>query len=387
MDTGNDSTPHKPAGMTKKSRLGFGITVAIVIVGALLIRGRQMMSQRNNIQTGVEEGTVKLSHQLDNTPKAEKLKLLLEAVNDPSPGIRFAAVDSLAEFKNTAVADVVENAFKDSASTVRTRAVETLFTIDPERGFRLCIAAMQDEDTWVRQAAVMQLIVYGRKHMTEAKRATFQLIALLDDPEPTLPSITAGFLHKLYDKPWVMRKGVGGEERKKVIQTWKEWWDKEKISFPVDALIASIRNINPTRTDPAPEYRLKDVDGNYISSGDQKGKLTFVNFWGTWCPPCQAEVPYLARIYLENRDKGFDMIGIALSEKNGPAGLKKWCLDHGMLYRQAEATDAVTDAFGHIDEVPVSLLIDGEGRIRRHWEGERDYETFHRAIAEVQKGN
>ena len=80
-----------------------------------------------------------------------------------------------------------------------------------------------------------------------------------------------------------------------------------------------------------------------------------------------------------NRDK-LEVIGIALSEQNGADGLRKWCSLHGVTYRQALATDAIREAFGHIDEVPVSILIDSEGKIVRRWEGERDFRTFNLAV-------
>ena len=51
-----------------------------------------------------------------------------------------------------------------------------------------------------------------------------------------------------------------------------------------------------------------------------------------------------------------------------------------MAYRQALATNAVLEAFDDIEEVPVSILLDGNGQIRYRWEGERDFDTFRAAI-------
>src|SRR5262249_27356219 len=143
---------------------------------------------------------------------------------------------------------------------------------------------------------------------------------------------------------------------------------------------ADVPPIRPARSDPAPSFDLPDVEGRPVRLADQRGRLTLLNFWGTWCPPCQQEIPDLVRMDATYRAKGLDIVGIALSEKDGAAGLKRWCAAHGVTYRQALATHAVQEAFGDIHEVPVSVLIDAQGRIRYRWEGERDYATFQAAV-------
>jgi peroxiredoxin len=138
--------------------------------------------------------------------------------------------------------------------------------------------------------------------------------------------------------------------------------------------------LRPVRADPAPDFRLPDVDGREISRSGQRGRITLLNFWGTWCPPCLEEVPDLVKLDAFYKERGVDLIGIALAEKNGAAGLRKWTRMHGMEYRQALADDAVLEAFDDIEEVPVSVLLDGAGQIRYRWDGERDFNTFRAAI-------
>jgi hypothetical protein len=88
----------------------------------------------------------------------------------------------------------------------------------------------------------------------------------------------------------------------------------------------------------------------------------------------------LVRVDRDFRSRGVDVIGIALSERDGANGLRKWCKAHGVAYRQALATEPVLQAFGDIHEVPISILIDQAGEIRNRWDGERDYATFRAAI-------
>ncbi len=42
----------------------------------------------------------------------------------------------------------------------------------------------------------------------------------------------------------------------------------------------------------APAFALQDINGNTVSLADYRGKVVFVNFWATWCPPCRAEIPH-----------------------------------------------------------------------------------------------
>ena len=65
---------------------------------------------------------------------------------------------------------------------------------------------------------------------------------------------------------------------------------------------------------PAPELRLDDLEGKPLSLGDFKGKVVFVNFWATWCGPCQDEIPSLIELQNKYASKGFTVVGIAMDE-------------------------------------------------------------------------
>ncbi|WP_307524118.1 TlpA disulfide reductase family protein [Pedobacter sp. W3I1] len=48
--------------------------------------------------------------------------------------------------------------------------------------------------------------------------------------------------------------------------------------------------------------QFKDINGNLIDLGDLKGKIIFLNFWATWCPPCRAEMPSISKLYAQFKD-------------------------------------------------------------------------------------
>lgn len=194
---------------------------------------------------------------------------------------------------------------------------------------------------------------------------------------------SSGALRAITRKPWILRKRDSPETRQANVDKWKSWWASAERSRPAPSLLQSVAPIHPERRDPAPPFELPDIDGRAINLAGQRGRITLLNFSGTWCPPCQIEIPDMVRIDAAYRSKGVDVVGIALSETGGASGLRKWCKAHSVAYRQALATDSILHAFGDIHEVPVSVLIDANGQIRRRWEGERDFSTFAGALDDV----
>ncbi|HSQ40546.1 MAG TPA: TlpA disulfide reductase family protein, partial [Anaerolineales bacterium] len=65
---------------------------------------------------------------------------------------------------------------------------------------------------------------------------------------------------------------------------------------------------------PAPELALENLNGGTESLADFLGKVTLVNNWATWCPPCKAELPTLVAFYNEHAAEGFVIIGIEAGE-------------------------------------------------------------------------
>ena len=68
-----------------------------------------------------------------------------------------------------------------------------------------------------------------------------------------------------------------------------------------------------TRPDGTP-FRLTDLDGQPVSLADLRGKAVWVNFWASWCPPCQAETPVLRQVAATYKDRGLVVLGISVQE-------------------------------------------------------------------------
>jgi len=348
------------------------VVVAALVAGASVVRYQSAPVVPDPLHGNYESAIIALGTEMKTMPEAERFAVLKRYVSDPAPGLRLAAIERLAEQHkgNPETATILEGAYRDSASIVRQKVIETLPDVDKERGYRLLLAALRDEDYWMRDASVTALKFRARAKDTFVdERAVPSLIAVLDDERDYVSSTAVALLKKRTGNDWGYKSTTPRTEKNTVHAKWKAWAKAQNFT---DSLP---KPIVPSRADAAPRYALRDIDGKHFDTASSHGKVVLINFWGTWCPPCQAEIPDLVKLDAAYRGR-VQIIGVAIGERSGADGLRKWCRAHNVSYTQTLATAKVQHDFGDIDEVPVSVLIDGAGRIRRRYEGERDFATF-----------
>ncbi len=327
-----------------------------------------------------EDATDSLIELLAKTSADQRLPLLLRYANDPGPGLRYAAIDKLSEYHSEAVAAPLETAFQDSSVLVRLRALESLPDADPERGFRLLLAALRDDDTQIRTDALAQIgSRLGAKRLPQPERAVPTLLAMLDSDHKEQVVAALFLLHKLTGKAWYVKINATPAQQAEAVSQWKRWaaTNPEATRIPPD--IQNIAARPPTRTDPAPNFSLPDLEGKTVSRANQNGRVTLLNFWGTWCGPCQGEIPDMIKVDREFRAQGVDVIGIALNEDSEKT-LRDWCKAHDVTYRQVAGTPEIQRLFSDAHELPITILIDRSGQMRRRWDGPADYATFRAAV-------
>ena len=125
------------------------------------------------------------------------------------------------------------------------------------------------------------------------------------------------------------------------------------------------------------DWKLKNINGDFLNFKDVKGKVVFVNFWATWCPPCIAEMSDIQRLYDDYKDKiefvfvsneSFEIINTFLN-KNG------YSMD---VYN---SLTAYPETF-NVTSIPRTFLIDKKGNIvidktgAANWNGEKVRETI-----------
>jgi peroxiredoxin len=113
---------------------------------------------------------------------------------------------------------------------------------------------------------------------------------------------------------------------------------------------------------PTPEFRLKDANGQTVHPLDYKGKVVLLDFWATWCGPCKIEIPWFEDFERQFKDQGFAVVGVSMDE-DGWKAIKPYVQDMKMNYRVLLGNDEVSTAYGGLDSLPTTLLIDRQGKI------------------------
>lgn len=358
------------------------ILIAIGIVRLVQGSGPEPLDRR--LRGESHDVVAALNERLGPLDESARLRLLLEYVDDSSPNLRYASVDALGNLKRPEAADAIRAAFEDNSSQVRQRAVEVLHQVDRRRGFALLLSALRDEDDWIREAAAMQLMLLLRSPGPEATKAYPVLVAAMDPADPVVCRTAIYALSRVTGKPWRLKAAMSDKERDAVIARWRAWWDKQKTASPY-ARGPLPEPVRPSRRDPAPDFRIRDLDGKLHSPDSLRGKVILIHFYGVWCAPCDADMRNLAKLDARYAPQGVAMIGVALAPHDKDA-VRKWCAERDARFPQALASDAILEAFGHVHEVPVTALIDRNGDLRYRWEGERDIRTYETALDRILAG-
>ncbi|MFZ3214523.1 MAG: TlpA disulfide reductase family protein [Candidatus Acidiferrales bacterium] len=116
-----------------------------------------------------------------------------------------------------------------------------------------------------------------------------------------------------------------------------------------------------------PAFLVNDLDGRPVSSAAWKGKVVFVNFWATWCPPCRAEIPIL--IDLANRYKDrLQIVGVSVDDGD-PEDVKQFVKEAGINYPVVMASHAILAEYGGVPALPTMFVVNPDGNVVQKHEG------------------
>ena len=125
----------------------------------------------------------------------------------------------------------------------------------------------------------------------------------------------------------------------------------------------------------APDFALKDVNGQTVRLSDYRGKVVLLDFWATWCGPCQIEIPWFVDLERRNKDKGFAVLGVSMDD-DGWESVKPFLSHLGVNYRVVIGDGETAQLYGGVDALPTTFLIDRDGKIAAVHVGLADRRDF-----------
>jgi len=341
-----------------------------------------------------------------NTGKIVHRQLVATWLSDhaASPPVWFARME-----------DVLEAGTLDADLSVRELALATMAAQRNPRLFQCARAQLADVDPSIRILG----LEYLRK--TDPHEAVPVIIPLLDDPELRVAVEAEMALMRLSGQDFGVRMrltipGLDGATAGHVIpanldliqhgmRLRKEWWQLHEQEY------ARSRSVQPeVIADRArllqPNFTLKDLQGRKVHLSEFRGRTVLLNFWATWCTACQAELPDLVALQ-EQRHGQVAILGIALDgvpDEHGHTGGQEGNENSSQQTPTANTLRAklertvkrrginypiLWDPAGKVGgqfnggELPTTVLLDSEGRVRRRFVGERSLKVFEAMIDEV----
>ncbi len=112
---------------------------------------------------------------------------------------------------------------------------------------------------------------------------------------------------------------------------------------------------------PAPDFSLTDLSGRPLHLSDYRGKVVILDFWATWCEPCKEEIPHLIEMQNKYGAQGLQVIGISMDDDEAP--VRGFQQQFHVNYPVAVGSAKLADQYGGVLGLPITFVIDREGRI------------------------
>lgn len=133
--------------------------------------------------------------------------------------------------------------------------------------------------------------------------------------------------------------------------------------------------------DPAPDFKLTDLNGEEHQLSDYKGQGVFVNFWGTWCKPCEKEFPLMERQYQVYKDQGVQILAVNIAQSDFE--VKQYAEQRDLTFPIViDKNKSVMEAYNVIP-LPTTLLVNAEGNIEKIITGEMSEEDIQSYMEQI----
>ncbi|MEK3997136.1 MULTISPECIES: thiol-disulfide oxidoreductase ResA [Psychrobacillus] len=133
--------------------------------------------------------------------------------------------------------------------------------------------------------------------------------------------------------------------------------------------------------DEAPDFVLTDMNGERHQLSEYKGQGVFLNFWGTWCKPCEREFPLMDKQYQEVKDQGLQILAVNIGESDFV--VQKYIDRKGLTFPVLiDDNKSVMETY-NINPLPTTFLINPEGKIEKIITGEMSEDSIKQYMEQI----
>ncbi|MFB5664170.1 thiol-disulfide oxidoreductase ResA [Alteribacillus sp. HJP-4] len=134
--------------------------------------------------------------------------------------------------------------------------------------------------------------------------------------------------------------------------------------------------------DEAPNFILTNMEGEEVELADYKGQGVFLNFWGTYCPPCEEEMPYMENQHKEFEDRGVEVLAVNVGESD--LSVERFVNRHGLNFPVLmDKEKDVLDRYG-VGPLPSTFLINPEGEVENIITGSMTEESIKQYMESIE---
>ena len=152
---------------------------------------------------------------------------------------------------------------------------------------------------------------------------------------------------------------------------------REQLREEVEKMIAETKSFDF-------DFDLTDIEGEAIAKGDFKGKVLIVDVWGTWCPPCRAEIPSFVALVDKFKEAGLEIVGLnserTKDDEKALELVKDFHKENKMNYRCALAKRETIEQIPDMEGFPTTLFFDRTGNVRVKIVGAHPYDTLEAVV-------
>lgn len=135
----------------------------------------------------------------------------------------------------------------------------------------------------------------------------------------------------------------------------------------------------------APNFTLENLQGEEVTLSDLRGKRVVLNFWATWCPPCEAEMPHMQKYYDSySKQDNVEIIGVNLTyAKEKISRVEQFLENYEITFPVLLEKDESVAIQYEIITIPSTFMIDTDGKIQKKIEGPLDLASLRDNVTQL----